>query len=262
MSVQPFLLPAYLALCLVLGGASAAGVAANMLLQLLALPLLLIAALGNPDLRLQPPARQLLTLAALALGLALVQLVPLPPFLWTGLAGRDAIARGFEMLGVSLPWLPISLAPQQTLAAILWLLPALAVLVAVLRLENFRASWIAWTILAVTGLAVLFGALQSAGGMDSPWYFYEITNYGVAVGLFANANHMATMLVAAIPFLAALFVASRGGSRQRASAFSMMLAGALLVVFVGIGVNRSLAAIGLSVPVLAASGLMIWMRKR
>ncbi|MGQ0559949.1 MAG: O-antigen ligase family protein, partial [Sphingosinicella sp.] len=42
----------------------------------------------------------------------------------------------------------------------------------------------------------------------------------------------------------------------------MMLAGALLVVFVGIGVNRSLAAIGLSVPVLAASGLMIWMRKR
>jgi O-antigen ligase len=42
----------------------------------------------------------------------------------------------------------------------------------------------------------------------------------------------------------------------------VVLAGTLVIVFVGLAVNRSVAGLGLSVPVLAATGLMILSRKR
>ena len=42
------LVPAFLLLCLVLGGASAAGIWSNMLLQLLAIPLIAAVAAGPP----------------------------------------------------------------------------------------------------------------------------------------------------------------------------------------------------------------------
>ena len=67
--------------------------------------------------------------------------------------------------------------------------------------------------------------MQLAGGMQSPWYFYDITNYGVAVGFFSNANHEATLLVATVPFLAALYLAAtvKGRSAQHASGMLVIL---------------------------------------
>ena len=53
------LIPAYLLLCLILGGASAAGLWANMLLQLLAIPIILWSLLSRPETPLSPPARRL-----------------------------------------------------------------------------------------------------------------------------------------------------------------------------------------------------------
>src|SRR3546814_1686581 len=46
--VREGLVPAYLLLCLILGGASAAGLWANMLLQLLAIPIILWSLLSRP----------------------------------------------------------------------------------------------------------------------------------------------------------------------------------------------------------------------
>ena len=75
-----------------------------------------------------PAGRQLLVLTALMLLVPLIQLVPLPPSIWTALPGRAPVADGFRLLGQPLPWLPMSLAPARTVASLLWLLPALAVL--------------------------------------------------------------------------------------------------------------------------------------
>src|SRR3546814_4611729 len=88
------LVPAYLLLCLSLGGASAAGLWANMLLQLLAIPIILWSLLSRPATPLSPPARPLLLLAWLAVALVAVQPIPLPPFLWTLFPGRGAIVDG------------------------------------------------------------------------------------------------------------------------------------------------------------------------
>ena len=48
-------------------------------------------------------------------------LVPLPPELWTALPGRDHVREGYALLGQPLPWMPISLAPFDTVASALWL---------------------------------------------------------------------------------------------------------------------------------------------
>ena len=252
----------FLALGLLLGGASAAGLESNMLLQLLALPLLAAALLKRPEVAMSAPVRQLSALLILAVALIGVQLIPLPPELWASLPGRQSIAEGYAALGLSLPWLPLSLAPYRTIASALWLLPAIAMMTAMIRLRPARLTGLVWTILAITMASVALGAMQAAGGEGSPWYLYEITNFGVGTGFFANANHLATLLVATIPFLAALQVqATTRRNRRRASTMTAILIGALLVVFVGLAVNRSIAGIGLAVPALAASALIV-IRKR
>jgi O-antigen ligase len=256
-------LAAYLFLCLVLGGASAAGLWANFALQLLAVPILFASVAFRPDPPLGQAARRLQLLLALMVGLVLVQLVPLPPALWTALPGRDHVREGFELLGQPLPWLPLSLAPERTVASALWLMPAAAVMLGMLRLEP-RESWIGWTIVAATALAVLVGTLQIAGGPESFWYFYEITNHGVNVGFFANANHMATLLLAALPFLGALHMDARrrGRGTQRSAGLWLILAGLLAMLLVGLAINGSLAGIGLGVPVVAGTALLVSRRRR
>jgi len=255
--------PFYLLLCLLIGGASAAGIWGNMLLQLLALPLIFAAVLTKPSAPLPVPGRQLLALLAALAAVIAVQLVPLPPSIWTGLPGRGPVAEGFAAAGRPLPWLTLSLAPYRTVASALWLLPAAATLLAILRLRAFKPTLIAWTVIGVTAVSVAIGGVQVGGGETSPWYFYAITNYGASVGFFSNANHLATLLVCTIPFLTALYLhaRARGHSSQRASGLLVILAGALGVVFVGLAVNRSLAGVGLSVPALAASALMILSRR-
>lgn len=258
------LIPAYLLLCLLLGGASNAGFWANMVLQLLGLAIIFWSLVTAKSPAASVPARQLVLLLVLMLTVALAQLVPLPPSIWAGLGGRQGVAEGYRLLGQTLPWLPISLDPHGTLSSVLWTIPAIAVVLGMIRLGGFKASWIAWTIAAVMLLSVGVGALQRAADALSGWYFYEITNRGFAVGFFANVNHQAMLLVCTIPFLAALYLTARakGHSAQRASGLLVILAGALMVVLVGIAINASLAAYGLAIPALTLSLLMIWLRKR
>jgi O-antigen ligase len=258
------LVPAYLVLCLLLGGASAAGFWANMLLQFLALPIIAAAAVARRGTALSTASRQLLLLAGLAGVLILLQLVPLPPGLWTALPGRAGVADGFRMIGEPLPWLPWSLDPYRTIASALWLLPALAALLGILILGAYRASWLTAGLAAVTIVSIAIGALQISGGEQSPWYFYAISNFGSTTGFFANANHFATLMVATIPFLAALYLTAiaQGRSVQKSSGLFVVLAGALVVTMGGIAINFSIAGVGLSVPVLAASLLMVLSRRR
>ena len=70
---------------------------------------------------------------------------------------------------------------------------------------------------------------------------------------------MAILLVISLPFLTALLASVRGAKRnvQRKSAAIAMVAGAALVIFVGIALNGSLAGYGLAVPVAIASALLL-----
>lgn len=253
--IRQAVVPAYLLVCLLLGGASAAGFIANFILQIASLPLIGWALWQMMQER--PPAqiRVPLGLLAIFVAVALLQLVPLPPAMWTMLPGRGPVIDGYRLLGIPLPWLPLTLAPDAALSSILWLLPAFATVLGIIVLGAFRGQGIAAAIVAVALASVVIGALQVMGGAGA--YIYRITNYGVAVGFFANANHNATLLLVCIPFLAALQapLLKRGRSLRSTSAIRLLVGATYAVIFVGLLINASLAGIGLSIPVALATWL-------
>ena len=251
--------PAYLLACLLLGG-SAQGVWANMLLQLFGLALIGWAALVPSPHPVPREERQLFWLVLLMLVIVLVQLIPLPPSAWAHVGPRGAIADGYRILGMQLPSLPLSVTPYDTISSLLTVIPPLAMIMAVLRL-GCRPLLLVLALVAGTFAGILLGTLQvtSPDPLTSPWYLYEETNFGVATGFFANANHMADLLVITLPFLAAVLArAGRSGRNvQRYSAAVALVAGAALVIVVGIALNGSLAGYGLAVPVLLASAMIM-----
>jgi O-antigen ligase len=255
--------PAYLLLCLILGG-SRQGVWGNMLLQLIGLGLIAWAALAPSSDEPSPRERPLFGLILLALLVVVLQLIPLPPSVWQSLGPRDIIAEGYEVLGLPFPWLPMSVTPYDSLTSLFALIPALAMLAASLRL-GCRPLWLVLALLAGAFAGILLGALQvtSPDPETSRWYLYGDTNFGAATGFFANANHMAILLVIALPFLAAIIASNRTeGSVQRYSAVVALVAGAALVIAVGIALNGSLAGYGLTIPVLAGCAMIIAPRRR
>jgi O-antigen ligase len=259
-AIRSALVPAYILLCIVLGG-SVQGVWGMAILQLLAIALIGWSLLTRDRLALSGPTKALFLIAGLVVLLAVVQLIPLPPGLWTPLPGREPVAEGFRLLGQRLPWLPVSLTPYDTAATALTLLPALAVLTAMLVAGAYRVRWLVIAVLIGTLAAVLLGALQvgSADPLNSPWYLYRRTNHGFATGFFANSNHMATLLVISVPLLFALIGDLRKRARKASAGSAVFLLGAAgaLVLFVGIFLNGSLAALLLGLPVLLISAAML-----
>ena len=182
-------------------------------------------------------------LLAATIALPLLQLVPLPPDVWTRLPGRTAAAESLRLAGVPAPWLPISLAPEATWRSVLGLLAPAAMFCAVLGLNAEARRSVVWTLPPIALLGVVLGILQLSGGQDSPLRLYAVTNADSAVGFFANRNHQAMMLVASIPF-AIVLGAARARARNGPSAFWLAATGAVVVVLlVGAAATRSRAGV-------------------
>lgn len=260
-TARQLVIPAYLFLCLLLGG-SAQGIWANMILQLAGVAIIFWALIEPAREKSTGSARLLLLLAAAAIAFAVIQLIPLPPAVWSGLGGRDAIAEGYRILGQPLPALPMSVTPYRTIDTLLSAIPALAVVLGVVRLKAFRAAYAASAIIAGSLAGICLSALQvSTASGSASWYLYPVSNIGLGVGFFANANHMATLLLISLPFIAALVPAARGSHIQRFSAFVTITAGLALMTLIGIGLNGSLAGYALVLPVLLGSLIIVLGRK-
>jgi O-antigen ligase len=240
--------PSFILLCLLLGG-SPQGIWRNAVLQLLAAGLLACILLSEPAQHsLDKAVRSLLLFAFIWFALLLAQLLPLPPDLWSGLPGREMAVLSFTLRGEPLPWLPLSLTPAKTAAALPIMLVPLAVFAGILLRGSIRTCWCIAALLAGAFVSVTLGAVQLIEGGP---YLYPIHNSG-ASGLFANSNHQGMLLLVTIPYLAAMTgrepQKSRGGWSRLAMAF-----GALIVVLLGIVLNGSLAAVALLLPVALAS---------
>lgn len=248
--------PLYLVACLTLGG-SAQGIWANAILQIAGLGILVWVASTKAGEPLPKSARTLLLIAIAAVCVVGLQDIPLPTSLWEH-SRRARILDDYRQLGRPLSFMPISLTPYASLSALLCLIPPLAMFCAVLRLDAHRRTWLAGALLigTITGSA-LAGLQVASPGETSPWYLYRETNRGLGVGFFANANHMASLQIISLPFVAALAATTRRGDIQRDSVSLVILAAALLLIVVGIGLNGSLAGYALLVPVTAASALIV-----
>lgn len=254
-SARSAVAPIYLLACLILGG-SAQGIWQNAVLQLTGVAIIAFAALSPANEPIARPVRPLLVLAATALLFVALQQIPLPASVWAH-GARSRIASGYEVLGQTLPSLPVSLTPYGSLSTLLTLIPPLALFCAMVRLKPVRPGWLAAALVAGSVAGILLGVLQVGTGPRSPWYLYPATNFGSAVGFFANANHMASLLVVTVPFVAALAAVGRGRSKQRSSAVLVVAAVLAIVLVVGIALNGSLAGYALAVPVIAGSVLIL-----
>jgi O-antigen ligase len=249
----------YLALCLMLGGASGpgSGAIANGLLQGLAVLLILFCLWAPRDTPYPSQMKPLLWLAGLFVAAVILQLVPLPPGLWQQLAGREAVARGYELLGMEVPTLSLSLTPQNSLSSLMWVLPPIAMFLLVLQASVRERQRLAWVMLGVAVISIGLGAAQLLGGPDSSLRFYAITNRESPVGFFANVNNQAMLLLCALAFaghLAARAARKEEIARQRGGKLLALGVGLFLVV--GVGIAGSLAGYGLLLPAAFATYLI------
>ncbi|MEZ5708022.1 MAG: O-antigen ligase family protein [Blastomonas sp.] len=254
-------LPVYLTACLILGGASAGGFMANGLLQ--ALGIILIAIMLWPSGSahdqdgkaraerpwLYPDDRILGLLLLGTIGWIILQLIPLPPFIWQNLPGRAAIVEGDALLGMDSVWRPISIQPGRTLASALSLIPPVAIFLMTLRADDSALRNSIYLILIVGIFSTVLGLVQLAQGPGSAAYFYDITNDNAAVGFFANSNHLATLYLVILVFAANL---PHDQKIQRRKSTSWTFIRLLILAFfiVSLIINRSLAGLALLIPVL------------
>lgn len=244
-----------LAFAFLLGGASRQHELRLALVEVAALPCLVIAALAA--LRQDVGGRHgfALTILLATASLPLLQLIPLPPAIWTALPGRAEPALALDLAGITRQWVPLSLTPDRTWRSFLALIPPAAGLLAALALDWNMRRRLVLALLGLTLLAVVLGAAQLASGGDRlyPW---RTTGAGSVVGFFANRNHLATLCLISIPFAAVLGAASLRRTSNSASLWYSALFIGLIVV--ALGVIRSRAGIILVWPVLGASLLAAW----
>lgn len=182
--------------------------------------------------------------AALALfGLAWLQLVPLPPAVWTALPGRDLAVQALEVAGIDPGWRPIALDPGAAFASLLSCVSPLVLLTAFARLNDGERASILKGILAFALMSAVLGMVQRLTGALTP---YDIDHAGYATGLFANRNHLAAFLACAV----ALVPAALGpGDRKEAR---LLCAGAIIVLMAGIIASTSRAGIALGLVAVLA----------
>jgi O-antigen ligase len=251
-------IPLYLLACLVLGGASNGGFLANGVLQALGAGLIVWAMWRPSAIPLDASARPLGWFMIAALLLILLQFLPLPRIIWEWPVGRADLAAEGALIGIGHSPLLWGLLPYEAVKSAVWLLPAMALTLAMLRRPDWQPQHLAWVVMAAMVMSVVLGAIQLGQGSGSPTYFYTITNNGSTVGFFANSNHLATLLLASLPFIAALISYQRkAGLEEFNFPFSAIGIGLAALALTGIAVNGSLTGFALAGPVLAASTMIL-----
>ena len=203
---------------MVLGGGGTTNPATEVVLEVLAAMLMLgwslIPQAPERPLSRWPHARWQLAIAALVLILPLVQLVPLPPSIWHALPGRGAEIASLSLVAQREAWMPWSVAPPQTLALLLALIPPLAMMWFVAALDNRGRTLVIRTIVLVALASVALGALQVAAPPGRAPTFYDYYHGGFVIGFQANKNAEVDVLLIGLLGTAALFAPLAARARR------------------------------------------------
>ena len=194
--------------------------------------------------------------------LPLLQLVPLPPWLWTALPHREISAESFALIRQDVPWMPLSVSPEATWLSALSLLPPLSLFIGLLLLGYRERRWLSVVVFSVGVISAFLGLMQVAQGPTSALRFYQFTNQTEAIGFFANRNHFAALLYVII-LLGSAWAINAGAAaasalrRREFDATSALVAlgcFTLLVVLIAAeAMARSRAGMGLTMVALAGA---------
>jgi O-antigen ligase len=254
--------------CLLLGGGTRGGFLSDALIQLISVPLLLAALWRILDAPLSREVGWALAFCGAILIVPLIQLVPLPPAIWTYLPSRELIAEAYMLVDRSPSWATISLAPELTWLAGLSLLPVLAIFLSTLTLDWRDRRRMSFALIAFAVISVFLGLIQLWQGPTSPLRFFGFTNPTDAVGFFANRNHFGALLYSGIVFGAAVLApqiaAFSHGHKNRGQSFDISTtlgataAGvALIVLIAGVAITRSRASMILAVVGFLLAGFAL-----
>lgn len=244
-----------LAFSFVFGGASQNHALRLALVELASLPLLVLASERLIQSGAWRQHRFALGLLAAVVAIPLIQVIPLPPAVWTGLPGRDQMVLALELAGLAPGWAPLSVTPDRTWGSALALAPPAAFLLATLSLSQVQQERMVQICIAAAIAGILLGAAQLASGGDS-LYLWDVAA-GQVRGFFANRNHLASSLLVALPFAIVFGAATlrRRDGRTSALWFGALFAGLVVVALAAI---RSRAGITLFAPAMAVSLLAAW----
>lgn len=253
----------YLVLCLGLGGGTAQGLPAEALLQLLALPLIVHALVRWRH----PPvaARWALVFAVAMCGLLMLQLLPLPPAWWMQFGGRAELANELQAAGVPLGWHALSLDPDATLRALFAWLPPLAIGLLAIGLTRLQRTRLLQLVMMLALASAVLGLAQLADGPESALRWHRVTNTGAAVGPFANRNHLASLLVLALPIATAQMIGAGTkialGERAPGTTTALVLGiVASMLLMLALAIVRSRAGVALATFAVLAAVPMLWRR--
>jgi O-antigen ligase len=257
---------------LVLGGGARSGYLSDAMLQLLSIPPLLVSLwqlLRNQAgaRRANPLCKSGLTFCAGLISVPLIQLVPLPPAIWTMLPNRQAVVEALELVGGDLPWMPISVSPEATWLSGLSLIPPVTVFLSTQLLSYAERRRMSLLVLGIGLISVFLGLLQVAQGPSSPLRFFSFTNTSEAVGFFANRNHFAALIYAMIMLLAcwvteAVFRARTSFNRKvhdPTAVAALVITVAIVVVLLSAeAMARSRAGLALTILALIGAFAFSW----
>lgn len=246
-----------LAFSFVFGGASRENALRLALVELAALPLLVLGLSRLLRTGRWRDHRFALGLMGMIVAVPLIQMIPLPRAIWTGLAGRAEMVLALELAGVQPGWAPITLSPDLTWQAFLALLPPVAAFIGILSMSQATTTRIIAAYLGAGALSVFLGAAQLVAG-GQQLYAWATTAPGSVNGLFANRNHLATLLIALLPFAVVMGAAAlrrRNDDRRLALWFGAAFIG---IVIIGLAAIRSRAGVVLLGPSIVLSLLAAW----
>ncbi len=232
------------------GGGGLAYALANLAVQLTAV-VVLVVRYGSMRQFWRDSPVLLRGLIVLTLLLPLVQIIPLPEYIWKTLPGHDLAARSFEVAGQG-GWTAWSVYPQRTALALSALITPLAVVLAGWTIPRHQLLLAGWLVVGLGIVTILMGLgqLKPPGG-DFTLYgnFYQET---VLVGTFANRNSTALWLGFCLT-LACLLPAPRP---HPAMPWVRAAIAALLVT--GIVLTKSRTGLVLAAIPLGLAGLKGW----
>ena len=196
-SLRRYLLSALIVLLVAVwlgGGVTVDATPADDWLQLLALPVLGVAAWVLCRSGLGGLQRAAVAVAAIIASVPSLQLLPLPIDGWGSVAVRQVLAGDLASAGVSDATHRWSLTPSATEASLWALLPAMAAFAAALALEGNQRRVLVKAVLMLVLGNILFAFFQAGLPRGSTLRLYQGFDAGFG-GLLINTNHQATALI-------------------------------------------------------------------
>jgi len=254
-----------LVIALLFGGGTSNYLISDLFVQLLAAVLLVYGVNRLRWQKLPLSIKQLLLILVAVLAIPILQLIPLPTALLMHLPGRRELWQTHQSLGIQVPmFAQWSLDPNASLAALRAMLPAAAFAVLGCQLQSIWLKRLALIVIVFAVLSVVIGVAQLAQGPASELRPYMPTNTADAVGLFANRNHYAALLVSALILVLGGLMEdgyiARPGVRKALRLCGWILLASIFLL--GIALAGSRAAAGLAVGVSAIMVLMAMLQKR